>query len=399
MASGHVNIAGFYKLSQTSANPMVTDYKPLEEMAKKHIPEAAYFYKRLKSFGKIISDTGSITAPIWGIDMTNERPVIGHLSLAKKSAYIENFHPKAGEPETEGDLLEVAKPGNMALFATHAKKLHVKVGDTVTISLPTYRNIYNTKDVRVVAVLADQGMMSAFTTFMNEADTRELLQVPMEATGQVMILLKDAKDVPKVEDRLRKLVAQMGRPLMEKESQPYWMKFDRVSGESWTGQRIDITTWQDETAFTKWVLSLLNGLTLIFTAVLLVIVVLGLVNTLWMAIRERTSEVGTLRAIGLQRGQVLVMFFLEALLLTLGSITLGVVVGTTIALLVNAAGIPIEAEAFQLFLMSNVLELAVRPGDLLMTFALVGVFLILGALIPSYQASQLKPIIAINHVD
>lgn len=399
LASGHVNIAGFYKLSQTSANPMVTQYQPLLELAKKNVPEASYFYTRLKSFGKIISDTGSITAPMWGIDMENEKPVIGHLELAKKSAYIENYQEKAGEPDTEGRLDDVAQAGNMAIFATHAKKLHVRVGDMVTVSLPTYRNIYNTKDVKIAAILADQGMMSAFTTFMNEKDTRELLQVPMEATGQIMMILKNPADVPVVEDRLRKLVAQAGVPLMEKESQPYWMKFDRVSGESWTGQRIDVTTWQDETAFTKWVLSLLKGLTVVFTGVLLVIVVLGLVNTLWMAVRERTSEIGTLRAIGLQRNQVLTMFFLEAVILCTGSLAIGIAIGSAISSALNAAHFKIESEIFQMFLMSNRLELAIRPGDLFLTFTFVGFVLILGAVLPSYRASKLKPIIAINHVD
>ena len=35
-------------------------------------------------------------------------------------------------------------------------------------------------------------------------------------------------------------------------------------------------------------------------------------NTLWIAIRERTREIGTLRAIGMQRARVLAMFLIEA---------------------------------------------------------------------------------------
>jgi putative ABC transport system permease protein len=399
LASGHVNIAGFYKLSQTSANPMVTKFPPLLEIAQKNVPEAAHIYHRLKSFGKIISDTGSITAPIWGIDMKNERQIIGHLLMAKKSAYIEKYQNTPGEPESEGNLLDLEKPGSIALFATHAKKLKVKVGDSVTVSLPTYRNIYNTKDVRVVAVLADMGMMSAFTTFMNEADTREIYQMPADATGQIMIVLKDPAQVPAVEDRLRKVIADAGYKLMDKESQPYWMKFDRVAGESWTGQRIDVTTWQDETAYVKWVLSLLGALTFVFTGILLVIVILGLVNTLWMAVRERTPEIGTLRAIGLQRGQVLLMFLLEALMLSTGSILSGIGLGTLLAVLVNAAKIPITSEAFQMFLMSNVVELSVEAPDLALTFGLLGFFMVAASLWPSYRASRMRPVIAVNYVN
>lgn len=380
MASGHVNVAGFYKLSQTSANPIVTGYRPILEVVREQVPEAALLYLRLKAFGKIISDTGSITAPMWGIDYANERSVIGHL------------------PVVEGSLEDVAKPGHVAVFATHARKLKVKVGDTVTISLPTMRNIYNTKDVRIAAVLADQGLMSTFTTYLHEADVRELYQVPAETTGQIMILLRDPGDTAKVEERLRRVLAQKGHPLMDKEEQPYWMKFDRVSGESWTGQRLDVTTWQDETAYTKWVLSLIGALTFVFTGVLLAIVVLGLVNTMWMAIRERTPEVGTLRAIGLQRRQVLGMFLLEALLLTTGSILAGGLLGAIVVTALDAAAIPVENEAFQMFVMSNRLELALQPGNLALAFGAVGACMVLGSLLPAYRASKLKPITAINHV-
>ena len=40
---------------------------------------------------------------------------------------------------------------------------------------------------------------------------------------------------------------------------------------------------------------------------------IGIMNTMWIAIRERTREIGTLRAIGMQRRAVLWMFLLEAL--------------------------------------------------------------------------------------
>ena len=48
---------------------------------------------------------------------------------------------------------------------------------------------------------------------------------------------------------------------------------------------------------------------------------------MWIAIRERTREIGTLRAIGMQRGGVLWMFLLESLLLGLFGTLAGAVAG------------------------------------------------------------------------
>ena len=42
---------------------------------------------------------------------------------------------------------------------------------------------------------------------------------------------------------------------------------------------------------------------------------IGILNTLAIAIRERTREIGTLRAIGMQRRKVLWLFVLETALL------------------------------------------------------------------------------------
>ena len=45
---------------------------------------------------------------------------------------------------------------------------------------------------------------------------------------------------------------------------------------------------------------------------------LDMINTMLMSVVERTQEIGTLRAIGMQRTQVLRLTLLEALLLGLG---------------------------------------------------------------------------------
>ncbi len=61
--------------------------------------------------------------------------------------------------------------------------------------------------------------------------------------------------------------------------------------------------------------------------ILLVIVVIGIMNTLAIAIRERTREIGTLRAIGMQRRAVLRLFLLESALLGLAGVVGGALVG------------------------------------------------------------------------
>ena len=93
-----------------------------------------------------------------------------------------------------------------------------------------------------------------------------------------------------------------------------------VSAETirkWTGQKLDITNWEDEISFMTWTLKALQGLSAVLIVILIAIIIIGIMNTMWIAIRERTREIGTLRAIGMQRGEVLWMFLLESLMLGL----------------------------------------------------------------------------------
>lgn len=385
LLTGHLNIAGFYKISQSSANPMVTKYPPLMAYAKEKIPEAEMVIDRVKAYGKLISDTDSVMIPMWGVNMDQEANILGRLEIEE-----------AKDPNHVGDISKLAESGTIALFQVHAKKLKVVVGDMLTVSLPTYRNMNNTKDVKVVAILKDVGMMSQFTAYLNAKDVRELYQSKPDSTGQVMIYLKDLSTLGVVEARMRKELSDMGYLLMDKEANPFWMKFDRVAGESWTGQKIDLTTWEDETSFLKWVVSLLGALTFILTIVLSIIIVMGLINALWMSVKERTTEIGTLRAIGMQKSKVLWMFMLESLILSVSSTAAGLFVAAMISGALNAAAIPIESDAFKMFLMANNVSFDFGGAQALTTFISLVTFFTLGSLIPAIQAAKLSPIVAIN---
>jgi putative ABC transport system permease protein len=69
------------------------------------------------------------------------------------------------------------------------------------------------------------------------------------------------------------------------------------------------------------------------------IVLFTVVNTLQMTVVERTNEIGTLRALGVQRGGVRNLFLAEGLILGLAGATLGLVVASLLAFAINASGL------------------------------------------------------------
>ena len=173
--------------------------------------------------------------------------------------------------------------------------------------------------MRVVAIAKDIGLLSKWNVFVPAETMRALYQLNVRRPPAAIHLhLEDpCQWPPAIAARLRSALATAGYRVMEADPRPFWMKFETVTREDWTGQKLDVTTWEDELSFLTWTLDVLNGLTLVLLIILIAIVVTGIMNTMWIAIRERTREIGTLRAIGMQRGGVLRMFLCESVLLGL----------------------------------------------------------------------------------
>jgi len=174
------------------------------------------------------------------------------------------------------------------------------------------------------------------------------------------------------------------------------MKFQSVSREDWTGQKLDVTNWEDEISFMTWTLQALNGLTVVLMLILLAIVVIGIMNAMWIAIRERTREIGTLRAIGMHRREVLWMFLLESLMLGLFATTAGALAGAAIAAGLNGLHVPVPLSV-QLFLMSDHLHLAIHGSSLLTSIIAITIVTGVAALYPSLRAARLRPVVAMSH--
>ncbi|MEP6655452.1 MAG: FtsX-like permease family protein [Myxococcales bacterium] len=380
LSTGHLNVGGFFKVTAGQSSPVVTEWKKVLEVAKQAVPELDFAVQRGRGWAKIISDTGSLQGGVNGIDIRQEPAFKNVLQI------------------TSGNIEDLAQPGTILLFEGQLEKLEVKVGDAITISAQTTRGVANTVDVRVVAIARDIGLLSKWNVYVPAATLRALYQLNANATGAIHLHLreKEVKNVPQIAARLRTSLEKAGYRVMDADPRAFWMKFETVNREDWTGQKLDVTTWEDELSFMTWTLDLLKGLTALLLIILVAIVVTGIMNTMWIAIRERTREIGTLRAIGMQRGGVLWMFLLESMLLGLFSTAAGAVGGALIAAGLNALNIAVPLTV-QLFLMSDRLHVAVHLSALLSSVGLLTLVTALAALYPSFRAARLKPVTAMSH--
>jgi len=250
----------------------------------------------------------------------------------------------------------------------------------------------------VVYIARSVGLMSSFSAFVQADTLRKLYNLRAGNTGAIHLYLKDHRKAPEVAARLRNQLGEAGWRVLDSDPQPYWMKlFQKIPSEDWTGQKLDVTTWEDEMSFLSWIFSAVRVLSAILIFVLMVIVIVGILNTLAIAIRERTREIGTLRAIGMQRSKVRWLLLLEAALLGICASAAGAAGALLVAAAVNRARIAVPT-AVQMFLMQQHLHLEAAPAGAFGYAAILAAVTTLASLLPATWAARLKPVSAMHHI-
>jgi putative ABC transport system permease protein len=394
VASGHVNVGGFYKSTPKEAQPIVADVTLLKQQVREALPDAVRVVDRVRGFGKIISERGTIQTGLNGIDLDDEEGLVDILVRAPASDYIED----PPDPEaTRGNLNDLRKPDSIVLFAGQAKRLKVDVGDQVTLRADTARRQVNTADVTVVAIVRDLGLLSSFAAFVSKQTVQDLYRFKPDVSGVVQIYLHDIDDTEDAVTRLRSALTARGHSLMPREGEMFFIKMLRlVPAEDWTGTRLDVTSWDDEAGFLTQIITGLRTISFALILVLAIVIVVGVTNAMSIAVRERTKEIGTLRAVGMQRRTVLAMIVAEMLMLGGGASALGALLGAVLCRLADAADLRIDVAAVRVILLSDTLHLVPRLVDQGVAVGVLTAVSVLAALPPALRAARIAPVTAMQ---
>lgn len=388
LSAGHVNIGGFVKTRKKGADPILGERKALKDFVKNHVPEATGVIDRHRGWGRLVSPASSLNAGVSGIEVDQEARFFKSLRLAPEKEYR-----KDGGDAAKGSFEALREPNSVLIFAAQAKKLEVGPGDMLT--LVTEGGVSNSADLRIAAVASDIGFMSNWNIFVPRQKILDLYRLNDNTTGAIMVYLDSPDKALPVMERLRKDLKDAGYLLMDHDPKPFFTKFEKVAGEDWLGQHLDLTIWSDEISFVLWITTALDFVSFFVVGILAVIIIGGITNAMWMSVRERTKEIGTMRAIGAQKGFIVRVFLFEAILLGFFAALTGVIVGSILLTILSAMDLPITNDGARLFLMANTLKVNVHPAQMLATLILFSVITGLAALWPALKASRLRPVEAL----
>ncbi len=138
---------------------------------------------------------------------------------------------------------------------------------------------------------------------------------------------------------------------------------------------------------------------IVFTAAVFmvaVVAVLIIMNTLVLSVIERTSEIGTMRALGSQKSFIRRLFTSEIIIITLLFGTIGIAAGVTLLGIVTLIGIKATNPLLEVLFAGPVLRPVISVRSLLLTEAGVLILGIVANLYPLRLALKVQPVEAIS---
>jgi ABC-type lipoprotein release transport system permease subunit len=164
---------------------------------------------------------------------------------------------------------------------------------------------------------------------------------------------------------------------------------------------MDVQNWRELNPALAMILAYTDFMGIIILGIFLLALSFGIINTMLMAVLERTRELGMLGAIGMSKGKIFSMIMLETVFLTLFGGVIGIIAGTALLLPVLETGINLAffmGDQFEDFGFSSMVYPILNMGMLVQIVGLVILAGILSAIYPARKALKLKPLEAIREI-
>ncbi len=251
-----------------------------------------------------------------------------------------------------------------------AKSMSVKVGDGLTILAVTADGALNGIDVQIVGIV-NTGFKDLDDRYLRITlpSAQRLLQT--DRVTNLVVGLDETENTDKVAAALLPKLDGLGRPMA-------------------------IRKWIELAAYYKQVRTLFSGIFLFLGVIVFFMVLMASVNTLLMAMFERTREIGTMLAMGTPRRWIVALFMVEATLTGVFGAVAGVLLGNLLGVALNASGLhlppPPGTDVPMAFRVLHV------PALMVGSSLLVVVSLALASILPAIRASRLQIAEALAHV-
>ena len=330
---------------------VVPDTVEVNNVLKNH-PAVIAFAFRTISQGMIATSTGSSGIQIVGVDPVKENAV------SRLEAKI-----------IEGDGFS-SKNNRIIIGKKLAEKMHLNVNSKAILTFTDSGSNIVSAAFRVAAIYQTNNTPRDETiVFVQRDDLNHLLSLGKEYHELAVILREDASA--------------------------------GLVKEGLVGDFPDlmIETWEELSPETRLMIDTTDQYSYIFIAIIMLALSFGIINSMLMAVLERSREIGMLLALGMNRLRVFGMILTETLFLTLSGAPLGILLAWLIVVFYNRHGIDISGlgdQAMTSFGFSNIIFPQFPWEKMVSEMLIVTGAAFLASLIPALKAVRLRPVEALQ---
>ncbi len=154
----------------------------------------------------------------------------------------------------------------------------------------------------------------------------------------------------------------------------------------------DAMTIKDQIGIIKQVIDAITYVLIFFGAIALLAASFGIINTLFMAVQERTKEIGLMKALGMSKGKIFLLFSIEAILIGFWGSLLGVLAAMGVGQIANSVASKSFLKDLPGFDMT-----VFPPLDVTLIILLIAFIAFLAGTLPARRAANLDPIKALRY--
>ncbi len=270
----------------------------------------------------------------------------------------------------------------MNLNPSAGKLMRPEDNGKVVLGNDYLRNDFFGREIRVGSRLRIQGKDFEVIGFLERTSTFTINSV-------ILMTESDMKDIFEIGDEIDLIIARVDdEKNMERVAEEISQKFRRDRRQKVGEEDFEVQTPIQQLGTVQSILSVINIVVSGIAAISLIVGGIGIANTMFTSVLERTKEIGVMKAIGAKNSDILSIFIFEAALLGIVGGVIGAFIGLTLAFGISA----IANSALGETIITVSLSLPLLAGSV--AFSLfIGV---LSGIVPALQASRLNPVEALR---
>ena len=265
-----------------------------------------------------------------------------------------------------GNFITADDPNGINIGQTLAQRLGVKVGDSIDLSANTASGGINEQNFIVRGIFSTDTPSYDESTIMMPLAKAQAFTGTQNHASTIFIMLDDR---------------DLSNPVAQALTSPGYQ----------------VLTWQKMNDLVLQTEQLANSYMVLFYLIVLGITATVVVNTLIMAVYERTREIGIMAAIGMKGRRIMSLFLAEAGLLAIAGIVAGLIMGWLICVYFAHYGFYIGSIGTNYaFLLGDRIYAMLTLGDAINLTLIALVITLVASLYPAILAARLEPVEALH---